>query len=174
MKKKIAIFVAIVVALVGLTTTVILAAKPSKDEPEETTTKEETKPSVNVAFLNKTAKLSDVKKVEGVVNVYMFWGAGCPHCKAQWQWLESISDQYEGKVAVYGFEVFNDSENRLLMDNIADLMGDGEVNTVPYTVIGDKSINGFTNGSTSGKKILEYIERAEKNGKDVYFDKLRH
>lgn len=177
MKKKVLFFV-IVLVLVGIATTFTIiginSSKVDTTEPEESV--ESNIVNANgeeIKFLNKDATLSDIKKIEGVVNVYMFWGNGCPHCKTQWQWLETLRDEYTGKIAIYGFEVFNNSENRILMDNFAYAMGDGEVNTVPYTIVGDKSFDGFGNSSTTGKNILNAIEKARKNGADIYFDKIK-
>lgn len=179
MKKKVLLFGVILVALIGLATTAVVIGVNSNKvdtESEETATGDSGKSSdsnnSSVKFLNKDAKLSDVKKVEGVVNIYMFWGNGCPHCKAQWEWLETLREEYEGKIAVYGFEVFNNSVNRAEMDVFADAMGDKDVNSVPYTIIGNESISGFGNSSTTGKKILEAVEKAQENGKDIYFDKV--
>lgn len=170
MKKKVIVFAVIVAVLVGLMTTIIVVANSSKDEPEETPTTATIAPSKEVAFINKDAELSDIKKVDGVVNVYMFWGSGCPHCKAQWEWLESIREEYTGKIAVYGFEVFNNRDNRKLMDKFAAAAGDGEVDAVPYTIVGNQRFNSYSSGTT-GKMILEAVEKARKSGSDIYFDK---
>lgn len=173
MKKKVLLFIVTTVALVGLATTgIILAVNANKVDTESE------EPAVvasgeKVTFINKNAKLSDIKKVEGVVNIYMFWGDGCPHCKAQWKWLDSIREEYEGKIAVYGFEVFNNSANRDLMDIFANAVDGKEVNSVPYTIIGEKSVNSFSDGSTTGKKILEAVDKAGKSGADIYFDKIK-
>ena len=170
MKKNVALFGAIRSLLVGITIAVTaIAIKTSPAEPEEEPAKVQTN-SEEAVYMNKDAELSDIKKIDGVVNVYMFWGSGCPHCKAQWQWLEQIRSEYEGKIAIYGFEVFNNKDNRELMAKFAYYQGDGEVNSVPYTIIGGESFQGFTNGSTT-KKILEAVEKAKKSGADIYFDK---
>ena len=171
MKKKAILFGAIVAVLVGIVTTVTVIAinsNQTETEPEEEVVVKAD--SEEAVYMNKDATLSDIKKIDGVVNIYMFWGSGCPHCKAQWQWLDQIRSEYEGKVAIYGFEVFNNSENRNIMAKFAHYQGDGEVNSVPYTIIGGESFQGFTNGTTT-KKILEAIKKAEKSGADIYFDK---
>ena len=158
--------------LVGIATTfTVIAINSNKveDEPEVTATAEP-KTKAEVAFINKDARLSDIKKVDGVVNIYMFWGSGCPHCKAQWEWLESIREEYTGKIAVYGFEVFNNQENRKLMSKFAAAAGDGEVDAVPYTIVGNQRFNSYSSGTT-GKKILEAVKKAQKSGSDIYFDK---
>ena len=166
----------IVVALLGVAATAVVMginAYKVDTDPEESVGVEYNGTKDEIAFLNKDAKLADVKRVEGVINIYMFWGAGCPHCKAQWEWLDSIRDKYVGKIAVYGFEVFNNSENRLIMDSFVNAVGDKDIKTVPYTVIGGKSIGGFSTGSTSGKKILDLVEEAQKSKKDIYFDVIK-
>ena len=176
MKRKVIIFSLIVAVLIGIATTfTVIAINSNKvdTEPEESVNVKYDENTEGVAFLNKDAKLSDIKRIKGVVNVYVFWGNGCPHCKALWEWLDSQREKYEGKVAVYGFEVFNSDKNRLIMDDFVDAVGDKDVNSVPYIVIGNKSIGGFTTGATTGKKISELIDSTKDSGKDIYFDKIK-
>ena len=121
-----------------------------------------------VAYLNKDAKLEDITQTEGAVNIYMFWGNGCPHCKNQWETLEDLRKEYPNDFKVYGFEIWNSAENKELLYTFAGAMGD-EVNAVPYTIIGDKS---FT-GTMKEKTIIEMIKEYKDKKVDVYFDKIK-
>ena len=121
-----------------------------------------------VAYLNKDAKLEDIAQTEGAVNIYMFWGNGCPHCKNQWETLEDLRKEYPNDFKVYGFEIWNSAENKELLYTFAGAMGD-EVNAVPYTIIGDKS---FT-GTMKEKTIIEMIKEYKDKKVDVYFDKIK-
>ena len=121
-----------------------------------------------VAYLNKDAKLEDITQTEGAVNIYMFWGNGCPHCKNQWETLEDLRKEYPNDFKVYGFEIWNSAENKELLYAFAGAMGD-EVNAVPYTIIGDKS---FT-GTMKEKTIIEMIKEYKDKKVDVYFDKIK-
>ena len=119
------------------------------------------------AYMVKKAKLSEIKREDGVVNIYLFWGDGCPHCKDEWAWLESIREEYKD-VNIYGFETWYSEANSKIMQQFATALGE-EARGVPYTVIGNKSISGFADG----KEHIEAIKNARKSGFDLYFDKIK-
>ena len=98
----------------------------------------------------------------------MFWGEGCPHCKAQWEYLESIRKQYPNEFQVYGFEVWHNKNNLKLGNKFAKAVGDTEIQSVPYTIIGDQKFDGFSDG----EKLLEAILKAKDKKTDIYFDKI--
>ena len=119
------------------------------------------------AYINKNATVADIKKEDGVVNVYLFWGNGCPHCKAEWEWIESVRDDYKD-VNFYGLEVWYNSENREQLNVFAEAIGASDIDSVPFTVIGDQFISGYGDNSM----FVKAIEKAKKSGADVYFDKI--
>lgn len=170
MKKKVLLFGAITVAIVGILVAVISTAinNGTDSSNSEESSKVEIKKNNDVAYLNKDATLEEITETEGVVNIYMFWGNGCPHCKNQWEILEGLRKEYPNDFKVYGFEVWNNKSNLELLHTFADVMGD-EVNAVPYTIIGDKS---FT-GTMSEKTIIEMIEKYKDEKNDIYFDRIK-
>jgi thiol-disulfide isomerase/thioredoxin len=123
----------------------------------------------DVAYLNKDTNLADIKREKGKVNIYMFWGNGCPHCKAQWETLETMRKKYPNDFNVYGFEVWYDHENLEILKKFAAAMGDDDVDAVPYTIIGEQSFSGAQNEEMLKRTIFE-----EKNKSfDIYFDKIK-
>lgn len=170
MKKKVLLFGAITVAIVGILVAVISTAinNGTDSSNSEESSKVEIKKNNDVAYLNKDATLEEITETEGVVNIYMFWGNGCPHCKNQWEILEGLRKEYPNDFKAYGFEVWNNKSNLELLHTFADVMGD-EVNAVPYTIIGDKS---FT-GTMSEKTIIEMIEKYKDEKNDIYFDRIK-
>ena len=51
-------------------------------------------------------KLHDVVNVEveeEKINLYLFRGEGCPHCKQEEEWLDSIKDKYKDYLNIYDF-----------------------------------------------------------------------
>ena len=44
------------------------------------------------------------------VNVYFFWGEGCPHCGDEEPFLEKLETKYP-EVEVHSFEIWNSKEN---------------------------------------------------------------
>jgi thiol-disulfide isomerase/thioredoxin len=75
------------------------------------------------------------------LNIYYFWGDGCPYCMALMPFLEELPERYPG-VAVQFYEVWNVKENRVIFVNMADKFG-FEPGGVPATFIGDRFWVGF-------------------------------
>ena len=114
-------------------------------------------------------KLDNITKKDGKVNIYLFWGDGCPHCKEEKLFLKSIENEYGNLFNVYEFEVWHNEENEKIMKEFGKAMDDN-LTGVPYTIIGKESIKGF-NGSKK-EQILDAIINESKNNYDVYFDKI--
>lgn len=114
--------------------------------------------------------LDYVVKEKNKVNIYLFWGSGCPHCKKEFEFFEKIEEQYGKYYNLYTFETWKDKDNENLLKVFASNMED-EVNGVPYTIIGNKSFIGFDEDSK--QEMIEAIEEQHKTDFDVYFDKIK-
>jgi len=114
--------------------------------------------------------LENVVKENNKVNIYFFWGNGCPHCEEESKFFESIKEKYENKFNLYKYEVWYNEENAKTMEAFANAMGD-KVTGVPYTIIGEKTFSGF--GEKSKNEFIDAIETQHKNNYDVYFDKIK-
>lgn len=77
------------------------------------------------------------------VNLYVFYGQGCPHCASLLSFLNNIKDKYP-TLKIYENEVYQNNENRKLFEKLA-----GKFNTkiegVPTVFIDDKVIVGYSN-----------------------------
>ena len=94
------------------------------------------------------------------VNVYLFYGDGCPHCSALEEYLdENYSNDKD--VKVYKYEVWNDVTNQELWKKVEDVTGE-EAKGVPYFVIGKEVIQGYSAGDVWEKKVDKAIEEAKK------------
>lgn len=114
--------------------------------------------------------LENVFKEDNKVNIYLFWGNGCPHCKEEFKFFDSIKEKYEDHYNLYTFETWYNEENEKLLYTFANAMGD-EVTGVPYTIIGEKSFSGFKEQYKN--EFINAIEDQSKNRYDVYFDKIK-
>lgn len=112
--------------------------------------------------------LENIVYDENKVNIYFFWGDGCPHCKEEFKFFESIKTEYGDYFTLNSFEVWHNEKNQDLFKQFAGSMGD-EVSGIPYTIIGNKTFTGF--GESHEKEFLEAIKEQYKNSYDVYFDK---
>ncbi len=75
------------------------------------------------------------------VDVYYFWGDGCPVCAQQRVFLNALTDR-DPDVTVHAFEVWNDTDNRSLLEAFSAAFS-RPVTGVPVTFIGDEAWVGF-------------------------------
>ena len=87
-----------------------------------------------------------------IVDIHLFYSSSCPHCKAEKEYLNSLSAN-DKSIKVHLYEVSQDKDNSSLLEKVQKLIN-GESPYVPYTVIGSKYKVGFSN---STKVELENI-----------------
>ena len=115
-------------------------------------------------------KLENIVYNENKVNIYFFWGNGCPHCEEEFKFIKSIENKYKDYFTLNTFEVWHNKDNAEILKQFADAMGD-EVSGVPYTIIGNKTFTGFS--EKYEEQFLQAIEEQYKNSYDVYFNKVQ-
>lgn len=93
--------------------------------------------------IDKASKIEDITFDSKKVNVYFFYGEGCPHCKDEFDYLEENYQKYKDYINIYSFEVWNNYENAQLMQKIATKMKE-EIDGVPLTIVGDEKLIGFS------------------------------
>lgn len=79
------------------------------------------------------------------VNVYMFYGKGCPHCEEALEYLNDIKDEYELNIIKY--EVWYNQENQKIMNEVSDYL-DINPTGVPFVIIDNSYIFGYSKGIT--------------------------
>ncbi len=77
-----------------------------------------------------------------VVNMYFFWGDGCPHCAEQEVFLEEMTQKYGDQLVIHDFELWKHPENLPVIEKFADAYG-FEPSGVPVTFIGNEYWVGF-------------------------------
>lgn len=115
------------------------------------------------------SKLTDVVYDENKLNIYLFWGKGCPHCEEEWKFLNRIAPKYYDKIHVYGFEVWNSEENQKIMNEFKDKLNISKNSGIPLTIIEDKYYIGYD--ESYNDEMLKLIKNNHKNSKDIYLDK---
>ena len=120
--------------------------------------------------VNKNATVEELKKEEGMVNIYLFYGRECPHCEKLMEYLDDINNKYGDKFNLYGFEIWHNSDNANLMKEFLKTKGD-KSSGIPYYIIGDESFVGYN--YTYDEKIIDAIEKFSSSDNDIYFDKIR-
>jgi glutaredoxin len=104
-----------------------------------------------VLFFAKTVCAADF------VNIYLFYGDGCPHCADEERYLFGELKNKYPDIRIYTFEIYNNANNALLLQKVADELGVG-VDGVPFLVVGNKNFVGFADGTTS-RQIEIMVEK---------------
>ena len=85
------------------------------------------------------------------VNIYFFWGQGCPHCEREKGFLAELEDKYP-QITVRDFEVWKSAENRRILIDLGKALN-VDVSGVPFTVVGDKHFVGWYDKDSTGAAI---------------------
>ena len=124
--------------------------------------------NTNLKDFNITVEVDDISYDENKVNIYLFWGDGCPHCENAKNFFESIEEEYGKYFKLNKFVVWYNKDNKEIMNQFASAMGE-KVKGVPYIIIGNKTYKGFS--SSYKESIIEAITSQYKNSYDVYFNR---
>jgi cytochrome c biogenesis protein CcdA/glutaredoxin len=92
----------------------------------------------------------------GKIEIYFFWGQGCPHCAVEKPFLEELKQKYP-QLEVKDFEVYYSRENLELFQRVAQAYKT-QAQGVPTTFIGKDFIVGFGTKETTGKQIENLIQ----------------
>lgn len=144
--------------------------KSSQIEYESEVTQNEVTENETTTISKEDTKLEEITYDKNKINIYMFWGSTCPHCKAEFAFFDEIKSEYAGAYNLYTFEVWENEENKKLMDKFAEAL-DENPKGVPYTIIGDESFIGF--GDSDKQKFKDLIKNNHQNSKDIYFEKIK-
>lgn len=135
---------------------------------KETSPIEEEEEEINPEDVVIDVVYDDITYDENKVNIYLFWGDGCGHCKALKEFLASIEEEYGQYYILHKYEVWFDSKNKEAMNQFSSKMGK-KADGVPYMIIGDEVFSGYS--ESNNEAIIEAITTQYKNSYDVYFDK---
>ena len=169
-KKRAPLTSLIVLAILAILSTMLLIMYPLMNKPSDKNTaktaesaqnnSESTSNSTSKSTTQSTTEFafnheSDIDLSSNKPNIYIFWGDGCPHCKALAKFIS--------KVNIYSFEVWSDKDNKSFMKKFGKYLGQ-DVSGVPFMVIGDKIFDGYSSGDTkTDQQILDAINAIIKN-----------
>ncbi len=99
---------------------------------------------LSIAFLalllTPTIALAQENSIE-TIEVYHFYGQGCPHCIKMSPFLDELEEKYP--VEIKKFEIYFNQENRELFDKVSQAYGE-EIRGVPTLFLNDKMIVGYS------------------------------
>ena len=96
------------------------------------------------------------------VNLYLFRKAGCHFCANELVYLDKIINKYNKKINIITYDILEGNNSKLLDDVAASLKH--RVGGVPFTVVGDKFLEGFGEGLESS--LIKLIEDGYDNQVD--------
>lgn len=85
----------------------------------------------------------DYKEDDKQAIIYMFRGDGCGYCRSFLEFLNSISTEYGKYFRLVSFEVWSDSQNSKLLNQMP-LVTNESAGGVPYIIIGEKVFGGYS------------------------------
>ncbi len=94
------------------------------------------------------------------VNVYLFWGDGCPHCAREKPFLEQLEKKYS-YIKLHQYEIWGNQRNRDLLTKVGGRL-QTDIQGVPFTVVGDKQFAGYLSDETTGKEIENAVIQCSK------------
>lgn len=104
--------------------------------------------------LAQTAGLTDDPDT---INIYFFWGNGCPHCAKEEVYLTNL-EETNPKIDVYRFEVWKNADNRELMKQIGEAFS-LDLTGVPATFVGNQYLTGYQSDATTGDAISKAVDK---------------
>lgn len=177
-KKRAQLTSLIILAVLAILSTMMLIMYPlmNKTSDKSTTKNTESTQNNSESTSNSTSKSttqsttefafnheSDIDLSSNKPNIYIFWGDGCPHCKALAKFISKLSTETKDKVNIYSFEVWGDKDNKSFMKKFGKYLGQ-DVSGVPFMVIGDKIFDGYSSGDTkTDQQIIDAINTIIKN-----------
>lgn len=80
------------------------------------------------------------------LNIYLFYGDGCPHCAAEEKFLNEYLKK-EKNVKLHKYEIWYDKDNAIKYKEVNKILNDNS-NSIPYLIIGNNTISGYTEDIT--------------------------
>ena len=94
-------------------------------------------------------------QAEERINLYFFYGNGCPHCVKEEKFLDRLEKE-NNAVNIFRYEVWNNRDNAALLARIGKELN-LEIKGVPLLIVGEETIVGYYNDAVTGKRINEII-----------------
>lgn len=134
-------------------------SKNSNKNPQNSnTTSSEAEESENSSFKFAKNTEADIKSSKDKLNIYIFWGDGCPHCKHLAEFLGEKQSEIGDKISLYTFEVWKDKNNLAFLKSFGKFLGENPKG-VPYIIIGNKTYSGFSETDEETKQeIIDLIK----------------
>lgn len=90
------------------------------------------------------------------LNIYLFYGDGCPHCAEEEEWFKTYLEKNKN-IKIHRYEVWYDKDNQEKYSKVHEILND-KSSGIPYLIIGESVISGFDKDLTPEriKNAVEY------------------
>lgn len=136
-----------------------------KNSKNSNTNSSEAEESENSSFKFTKNTEADIKPSKDKLNIYIFWGDGCPHCKHLAEFLGEKQSEIGDKISLYTFEVWKDKNNLSFLKSFGKFLGENPKG-VPYIIIGNKTYSGFSETDEETKQEIINLIKTEANKTD--------
>lgn len=137
----------------------------NQNSKNSNTTSSEAEESENSSFKFAKNTEADIKPLKDKLNIYIFWGDGCPHCKHLAEFLGEKQSEIGDKISLYTFEVWKDKNNLAFLKSFGKFLGESPKG-VPYIIIGNKTYSGFSETDEETKQEIINLIKTEANKTD--------
>ncbi len=119
--------------------------------------------ALSSTYVDKVYNIVDEQVEENKINLYLFYGDGCPHCAKEEKFLDELEKKYKDSLNVYRYETWKNEKNKELMLKAKETFGVDKILSVPFTVIGEESIVGYSDsvGDKIEKIVIKYLDVEE-------------
>ncbi len=95
------------------------------------------------------------------INMYLFYGEECPHCKQLKEFLNDYLDE-KPNIKLHQYEIWHNEDNRNKLYGVMEILKDPN-GGLPYLVIGNNAIVGYADDITNNKikNTVNYYENIE-------------
>ncbi len=95
---------------------------------------------------------------EKELNIYLFYGDGCPHCRDEEKWFETYLKKNEF-IKIHRYEIWYSKDNQEKYSKVHEILNDTS-SGIPYLIIGETVITGFDEEITPEriKNAIEYYK----------------
>ena len=111
---------------------------------------------IAIVFCLPIIKLNALTMEKVPIDIYLFYGDGCPHCTKEEEFLKKLKEKYN-HINIHEYETWYDYKNSALVERVKNAFGETR-NGVPYTVIGETAYAGYNDniGYRIEQKIKNY------------------
>ena len=136
-----------------------------KNSQNSNTNNSEAEESENSSFKFAKNTEADINPSKDKLNIYIFWGDGCPHCKHLAEFLGEKQSEIGDKISLYTFEVWKDKNNLAFLKSFGKFLGENPKG-VPYIIIGNKTYSGFAETDEETKHEIINLIKTEASKTD--------